>query len=85
VVANVKTAQVRQLRSAGGVGGLCIRLLGPLTIVNDGKPVAVASKKARALIGYLALREGAAIPRRDPAQYPHRPSVGRAQRGAGAR
>ena len=62
-MANVKIAQVRQLRSAGGAEGLRIRLLGPVTIVNDGKPVVVASKKARALIGYLALREGTEVPR----------------------
>lgn len=63
MVANVKAAQVRQLRSAGDAQGLCIRLLGPVTIVNDGKPVAVTSKKARALVGYLALREGTEVPR----------------------
>jgi DNA-binding SARP family transcriptional activator len=63
VVANVKAAQVRQLRSAGVAEGLRIRLLGPVTIVNDGKPVAVTSKKARALVGYLALREGTEVPR----------------------
>jgi hypothetical protein len=48
VVANVKTAQVRQLRSASG--GLRLRLLGPVAIVHDGKPVAIAAKKARALL-----------------------------------
>jgi len=63
VVANVKAAQVRQLRSAEGAAGLRIRLLGPMTIVNDGKPVAVPAKKARALIGYLTLREGSEVPR----------------------
>jgi len=63
VVTNVKTAQVRQLRSAEGAGGLRIRLLGPVTILVGGKPVAVAAKKARALLGYLALREGAEVPR----------------------
>lgn len=43
--------------------GLRIRLLGPMAITNDGRPVAIASKRARALIGYLALREGAEIGR----------------------
>ena len=61
MVANVKTAQVRQLRSA--TGGLRLRLLGPVAIVHDGKPVAIAAKKARALLGYLALREGTEVPR----------------------
>ena len=46
-MANVKTAQVRQLRSAAGAGGLRIRLLGPLTVTVDGMPVAIAAKKAR--------------------------------------
>jgi TolB-like protein/DNA-binding SARP family transcriptional activator len=43
--------------------GLRIRLLGSVTIEIDGRPVAVASKKARALLGYLALREGAEVSR----------------------
>jgi TolB-like protein/DNA-binding SARP family transcriptional activator/Tfp pilus assembly protein PilF len=43
--------------------GLRIRLLGPVTIEVDGRPVAVASKKARALLGYLALREGTEVSR----------------------
>jgi TolB-like protein/two-component SAPR family response regulator len=63
VVANVKAAQFRQLRSAEGAVGLRIRLLGPMTIVNAGNPVAVPAKKARALVGYLTLREGSEIPR----------------------
>jgi DNA-binding SARP family transcriptional activator len=63
VVGNVKTAQDRQLRSVEGAVGLRIRLLGPVTIVIDGRPVAVTSKKARALFGYLALREGTAVAR----------------------
>jgi TolB-like protein/DNA-binding SARP family transcriptional activator/Flp pilus assembly protein TadD len=62
-VGNVKTAQDRQLRSAEGAVGLRIRLLGPVTIAIDGRPVAVTSKKARALVGYLALREGTAVAR----------------------
>jgi DNA-binding SARP family transcriptional activator len=62
-VANVKTAQVRQLRSVAGAAGLRIRLLGPMTVTIDGRPVAIAAKKARALLGYLALREGAEVAR----------------------
>src|SRR5215471_7927540 len=63
VVTNVKTAQVRQLRSVEGAVGLRIRLLGPMTVTVDGRPVAIAAKKARALLGYLALREGAEVAR----------------------
>jgi TolB-like protein/DNA-binding SARP family transcriptional activator len=63
VVGNVKTAQDRQLRSVEGAAGLRIRLLGPMAIAIDGRPVAVTSKKARALLGYLALREGTAVAR----------------------
>src|SRR5512143_2404434 len=63
VVANVKTAQVRQLRSVEDAAGLRIRLLGPMTVALDGRPVAIASKKARALLCYLALREGTDIAR----------------------
>ena len=43
--------------------GLRIHLLGSMTIETDGRPVAVASKKARALLGYLALREGSEVSR----------------------
>src|SRR5262249_11048732 len=43
--------------------GLRIRLLGPVTLEIDGRPVAIASKNARALLGYLALRESAEISR----------------------
>src|SRR5215468_8299283 len=63
MVANVKASQVRQLRSAEGAAGLHVRLLGPVAVANDGKPVAIPAKKARALLGYLALRQGAEIPR----------------------
>ncbi len=63
VVANVKTVQVRQLRSVEEAVGLRIRLLGPMTMTNDGLPVAIAAKKARALLGYLALREGDEVAR----------------------
>ena len=44
-------------------GGLRIRLLGPLAITLDGRVVPIASRRARALLGYLALREGAQISR----------------------
>ena len=60
---NVKTAQNQQLRSAERVAGLHIRLLGPMAITNDGRPIVIASRKARALIGYLALREGIEVAR----------------------
>jgi TolB-like protein/DNA-binding SARP family transcriptional activator len=55
---NVSTVQNQQLWSPKSSVGLRIRLLGPVAVVNDGKPVAIASKKARALLGYLALRQG---------------------------
>jgi TolB-like protein len=60
-VGNVKATQIRQLQSAEN--GLRIRLLGPVAIVIGEKPVPVASKKARALLGYLALRQGIQISR----------------------
>jgi TolB-like protein/Tfp pilus assembly protein PilF len=62
-MANVKASQVRQLRSGDGAEGLRVRLLGPVAVANDGEPVTIAAKKARALLGYLALRQGAEIPR----------------------
>ena len=62
-MSNVKTAQVRHLRSAEDAVGLRLHLLGPMTITLDGRPVAIAAKKARALLGYLALREGAEVSR----------------------
>ena len=58
VVANVKSAQVRQLRPVGDPAGLRVHLLGPMTVTLDGRSVAIAARKARALLGYLALREG---------------------------
>src|SRR6185295_2782581 len=62
VVGNVNPAQKEQLRSAD-TAGLHIRLLGPLAIANGGKAVAIASRKARALVGYLALRQGTEVSR----------------------
>src|SRR5262249_15844155 len=59
VVTNVKTALVGQLQPVE----LRIRLLGPMTVTVDGRPVTIAAKKARALLGYLALREGAEVAR----------------------
>jgi len=63
VMSNVKTSQVRQLRSVGGAVGLRVRLLGPVTVTLDGQPVAIAAKKARAMLGYLVLREGSEVAR----------------------
>jgi DNA-binding SARP family transcriptional activator len=62
-VDNVSAAQNRQLRSSETATHLHIRLLGPVLIAKDGRSVAIASKKARALLGYLALREGSEVPR----------------------
>lgn len=63
VVVNLKTAQYRQLRPAEGTTGMRVRLLGPVSIENDGRPVVIASKKARALLGYLMLRQGTKVSR----------------------
>ena len=60
---NVSETQNRQLEAPDGAAHLEIRLLGPIAITRGGKSVAIASKKARALLGYLALREGAEISR----------------------
>jgi TolB-like protein/Tfp pilus assembly protein PilF len=63
VVGNVSAAQNRQLRFSESAAHLHVHLLGPVTITSDGRSVAIASKKARALLGYLALREGTEVPR----------------------
>src|SRR5262245_53574331 len=63
VMRNVKKAQLRHLESVAGGVGLRMHLLGPMTITLDGQPVAIATKKARALLGYLALREGREVAR----------------------
>lgn len=60
---NVKTAQNRELRFATRTAGLNIRLLGPMGITNDGIPIVIPSRKSRALVGYLALREGTEVAR----------------------
>ena len=62
-MANVNTTQNQQLRSAASATRLRVRLLGPMVITSDDKPVAISSKKARALLGYLALREGTEVAR----------------------
>ncbi|WP_168247361.1 MULTISPECIES: BTAD domain-containing putative transcriptional regulator [unclassified Mesorhizobium] len=55
---NVKTLQNRQLRSADDTADLRIRLFGPMSITRGGKRIIIASRKGRALVGYLALRQG---------------------------
>ncbi len=40
-----------------------IRLLGPVEVSIDGEPVKLASKRVRALLGYLVLREGTEVSR----------------------
>jgi DNA-binding SARP family transcriptional activator len=62
-VGNVSTTQNRQLRSSKSEAGLHVRLLGPVRITIGGRSVAIASRKARALLSYLALREGTEVPR----------------------
>ena len=63
VMTSVKTAQVRHLRSAENAAVLRVHLLGPMTITIEGRPVAIAARKTRALLGYLALREGIEVGR----------------------
>ena len=63
VVSNVNRAQIRHLQAANGGAGLRVRLLGPMTITNAGSPIGIAQKKSRALLAYLALREGAEVSR----------------------
>ena len=63
MVANIKAAQVRHLRSTAAAGGLCIRRSVPIAILHDGMPVTVAAKEARALGGDLALLQGSEVPR----------------------
>ena len=62
-MANVKATQNRQLQPSVLGAGLRIRLLGPISVANDGKPVVIASKKSRALLGYLIQREGTEVAR----------------------
>src|SRR3981081_4664241 len=43
-------------RGPAGTPSLQVRLLGPLTIIRDGTPLALpASRKVRALVGYLSI------------------------------
>ena len=62
-MANVNKAQNQQLRPAQVTQGLRISLLGPVTVEINGSPVAIPSKKARALLGYLVQRRGTDIAR----------------------
>ena len=63
IVPNVKATQNQKLQSAQVQARLRVCLLGPISIVHDGKPVIVASKKSRALLGYLVQREGTEVAR----------------------
>src|SRR5262245_55951100 len=49
--------------SAARAASLRVCLLGPMVITNDGKPIVIPSKKGRAMIGYLVLREGTEVAR----------------------
>jgi TolB-like protein/two-component SAPR family response regulator/cytochrome c-type biogenesis protein CcmH/NrfG len=62
-MAIVNKTQNRQLRVPESRAGLRICLLGPVTIEIDGIPVVIASKKARALLGYLVQRSGTDVAR----------------------
>ena len=57
----VKAPQITHLEPASG--RLRIVLLGPMSVTVGDVPAAITSKKARALLGYLALREGTAVAR----------------------
>src|SRR5262245_62057401 len=56
-------AQVRPSRSIDTPPRLRVQLLGPFKLEWDERPLELASRKARALIAFVALREGAAVPR----------------------
>lgn len=62
-MAIVNKTQNRQLQASKSRVGLRICLLGPVTIEIDGTPVVIASKKARALLGYLVQRGGTDVAR----------------------
>lgn len=62
-MANVNKTQNRQLQASESRAGLRICLLGPVAIEIDGTPVVIASKKARALLGYLVQRGGTDVAR----------------------
>lgn len=57
----VKASQIPSVAPASG--RLRIVLLGPMSVTVDGAPAAITSRKARGLLGYLALREGTAVGR----------------------
>ena len=59
VMSNVKKTQNRQLQAFKRTAGLRICFLGPISVEISGKPVVIASKKARALLAYLVWRKGA--------------------------
>jgi DNA-binding SARP family transcriptional activator len=42
--------------------GITVRLLGPVDVTVDGRPVEIGSAKQRALLAALALRVGAVVP-----------------------
>ena len=60
VMDSVTTAQYPSFPPAAG---LRICLLGPLLVTSNGNPVVVPLKKARALLAYLVLRQGAEVSR----------------------
>ena len=62
-MANVNKAQKQQLRPSKSTDGLRIRLIGPVTVEINGSPVAIPSKRARALLGYLVQRSGTDVAR----------------------
>ncbi len=62
-MANVNKAQKKQLWPPKSADGLRIRLLGPVTVEINGSPVAIPSKRARALLGYLVQRSGTDVAR----------------------
>ena len=59
VMNNVKKTRNRQLQASESTVGLRICLLGPVSVEIGGKPVVIASKRARALLAYLVRRQGA--------------------------
>lgn len=62
-MANVNKMQNRQLQPSESRAGLRICLLGAVTIEIGRIPVVIASKKARALLGYLVQRSGTDVAR----------------------
>lgn len=63
VVGNVKPPQDQELRTVEYTTAVRIRLLGPISVTNGGRPLSIASRKGRALLGYLVLREGVELAR----------------------